>query len=139
MGWLSIIYSHHRQFYVCISIYYMCVYVYVYVCVYIYIYMYIIQDVQNYTFWWQLDEQRNESILDTVAKRFTEDKTKALCIPCKKISILSNMGVMAIKISHKRSVKHAKNFNSFNFHHQLASSSQSHFRLRTVHFKNKQK
>lgn len=46
---------------------------------------------------------------------------------------------MAIKISHKRSVKHAKNFNSFNFHHQLASSSQSHFRLRIVHFKNKQK
>ena len=86
-----------------------------------------------------LDEQRNESILDTVAKRFTEDKTKALCIPCKKISILSNMGVMAIKISHKRSVKHAKNFNSFNFHHQLASSSQSHFRLCIVHFKNKQK
>ena len=28
---------------------------------------------------------------------------------------------MAIKISHKRNVKHAKNFNSFNFHLQLVS------------------
>ena len=47
-------------------------------------------------------------ILGTIAQNAT-DKTKVMCISFR----LSNIGVVAIK-SHEKTVKHAKNLNSFN-------------------------